>query len=104
MRGNVLDMCGQGSLMPLSKERQAQYMRDYRKRIRYNVIPNYTTNPVPDAGPYDGNDGGDLVIPKPPLYQQGKKYPPGTEVRDLKGRVFVAPELDGNNQVVYEEW
>ena len=39
---------------------------------------------------------------KPPLYQQGKKYSPGTEVRDLKGNIFTAPELDGNNEPVWE--
>ncbi len=26
--------------MPLSKAKQAEYMREYRKRLRYNVIPN----------------------------------------------------------------
>ena len=31
--------------MPLSKARQAEYMREYRKRTRYNVIPK-PDNPV----------------------------------------------------------
>ena len=34
--------------MPLSKIKQAEYMREYRKRqksIRYNVIPKVTTTP-----------------------------------------------------------
>jgi len=33
--------------MPLSKVRQAEYMREYRKRIRYNVIPNLTSPVIP---------------------------------------------------------
>ncbi len=43
------------------------------------------------------------VKPKPPLYVQGKKYAPGTEVRDINGRIFTAPELDGNGQPVPED-
>ncbi len=33
--------------MPLSKKKQVEYMREYRKRIRYNVIPNSTLTVIP---------------------------------------------------------
>uniref|UniRef100_A0A6H1ZJ51 Uncharacterized protein n=1 Tax=viral metagenome TaxID=1070528 RepID=A0A6H1ZJ51_9ZZZZ len=46
--------------MPLSKARQAERMREYRKRNRYNVIPNTETSVIP-------NKANTSVIPK----QQG---------------------------------
>ena len=54
---------------------------------------------------------GNPVIPKiedvklrPELYRAGKRYAPGTEVRDIKGTVFIAPELDAGGQPIHEEW
>ena len=31
--------------MPLSKAKQTQWMREYRQRVRYNVIPNDVPEP-----------------------------------------------------------
>ncbi len=64
--------------MPLSKAKQAEWMREYRKRVRYNVIPEKTVSiplkltPVRNIYP----DVGYNVIPKrPQLDADGQVMP-----------------------------
>ena len=44
--------------MPLSKAKQAQYMREYRARLRYNVIPKQGVIPMYD---WQVHKEGDVV-------------------------------------------
>ncbi len=69
--------------MPLSKQKQAEYMREYRKRTRYNVIPNLD---IP-------------VQSEIPLYNPAK-HKAGDKVRLATGRVYVIPNLDADGQVI----
>ena len=84
--------------MPLSKSKQAAYMREYRKRNRYNVIPKREDIVQPTVIP--------SVIPNfvIPWYNKAIHRPGDTvKMRDQSGRerVIVIPELDGDGQEVW---
>ncbi len=86
--------------MPLSKKRMVERKRkDRQTQVKpterddvkprrttiilrsSQVVPEVDTSPVkPDETDFTGVI--DFPVVKPPLYQQGKKYKPGTEVRD----------------------
>ena len=106
--------------MPLSKKRQAEYMREYRKRNRYNVIP--TTPVIPNVLPAQvGTDRlararkaladaenhiklGYNVIPSesPPLYNPAI-HKPGDTVRMVRyGKEVIVriPLLDGDGHPI----
>ncbi len=112
--------------MPLSRTKQAEYMREYRKSHRYNVIPNASIinhSPViPNKAKIealrtiikeietDSTPKAEIVIPnqQPIIYRPGMKPPaPGTLVRvalpnGKLSAVMPMPELDSEGQPVPE--
>lgn len=68
--------------MPLSKTKQAEYMREYRKHVRYNVIPNESMQPEPEI----------------PLYNPSKHGAGDTVI--INGKVTVIPELDADGNPI----
>jgi len=72
--------------MPLSKVKQAEYMREHRKRLRYNVIPNVTPVYIPWYNPNDHVVGRTV------------------RMKDGQGRitVVVTPDVDADGRPIWE--
>ena len=71
--------------MPLSKAKQAEYMREYRRKVRYNVIPKPIDSVQPES--------------EIPLYNPST-HKDGDRVRMSTGKVVVIPNLDADGQVI----
>lgn len=87
--------------MPLSKKRKAEYMRGYRQRIRYHVLPNDVKPVIPDEVRHVKSDEvGYHVLPSAPIpIYNPRLHRPGDTVR-INGKVIVIPELDGDGQPI----
>ncbi|KKL63820.1 hypothetical protein LCGC14_2171250 [marine sediment metagenome] len=79
--------------MPLSKAKQAEYMKDYRKRIRYNVIPKESAPVIPSTP---------AVIPKPSSVIP-KLSIPGLKMEDNK-IIGVQPKTNLNTPAPLAPW
>ena len=76
--------------MPLSKVKQAEYMRRYRAGVIPSVIPKATQSVTSS------------VIPNPPLYNPSL-HRAGDTVRVLRGKrevTVVIPKLDADGNVI----
>ena len=85
--------------MPLSKAKQAQWMREYRKRSRYNVIPKETKPVIPSVPTID--------TVSPPVQREGYGKASSTVIPSpYKGMVTDDGELvefDADGNRIYEE-
>ena len=97
--------------MPLSKAKQAEWMKEYRKRLRYNVIPKLDPIPARPDVQTRLEVARKALIVKPALYlnkDEGvipnydpTKHHPGDTVR-MNGRVVTIPQLDADGQPVFQ--
>ncbi len=82
--------------MPLSKAKQAEWMREYRKRTRYNVIPKPATSVIPRLTEVVTSKE-DIPVYNPAIHRAGDT------VRVLvgnKAKVIKIPELDADGQPI----
>jgi len=108
--------------MPLSKAKQAEWMREYRKRIRYNVIPKMQEHVIPKQPDKleplrtliknieTGKKSSVIpsVIPKQeefiPWYNPAK-HKQGDKVRMWENfahvRIVIVPEVDADGLAVF---